>query len=184
MADKYTPLKQKYAEQIREELKGELGLSNIMAVPTVQKIVLNIGAGKTKDDANLMNELVDTLAQITGQKPVITNARMAVSNFKVREGMPVGLMVTLRGKKMWYFLDKLINIALPRTKDFRGVSPKSFDGNGNYSLGIKDQTIFPEIDTSKNIRLHGLQISIITSTNKDSEASLLLKKLGMPFRAN
>ncbi len=180
----HLPLKEKYVGEIKAQLKEELGLTNLMAVPTVEKIVFNIGAGKTKDDANLMKELVETLTVITGQKPIITNAKLAVSNFKVREGMPVGLMVTLRGQKMWYFLDKMINIALPRTKDFRGVSPKSFDGNGNYTLGLRDQSIFPEVDTSKNIRLHGLQISIITSTNNDVHGRMLLKKLGMPFKAN
>lgn len=176
------PLKEKYLTEVRPALAKELEIENPMAIPKLEKIVLNIGAGKAKEDQGFMDELQETLAAITAQKPVLTNAKVAVSNFKIREGMPVGMRVTLRKEQMWAFLDKLINIALPRSKDFRGVSDKSFDGRGNYSLGINDQTIFPEVDTSKNIRLHGLQISIITSAETDEAGRALLKQLGMPFK--
>ena len=178
----YKPIKQKYEEEVVPALMSEFNIKNVMAVPTLKKIVINIGAGKAKEDKSLMDELVDTVATISGQKPVVTRSRMSVSNFKVREGMDVGIKVTLRRDRMWDFLDRLINISLPRTKDFRGVSSKSFDGKGNYSLGIDDQTVFPEIDTSKNIRLHGLQISIITSATDNESGKSMLKKLGMPFR--
>lgn len=176
------PLKVKYETEIKEALKKELGLENVMAVPKLEKITLNIGAGKAKEDNGFMDELAETLGIITGQKPIMTKARMSVSNFKVRQGMAVGIKVTLRGEKMWSFLDRLINIALPRTKDFRGISAKGFDRKGNYTMGINDQTIFPEVDTTKNIRLHGLQISIITSAQDDKAGFALLKALGMPFR--
>ncbi|MFW5702861.1 MAG: 50S ribosomal protein L5 [Candidatus Dojkabacteria bacterium] len=185
MADKkieVKPLKQKYLEEVRPSLQKELGIENVMAIPKLEKIVLNIGAGKAKEDKAFMDELQETLGVIAAQKPVLKSAKAAISNFKIREGMPVGMSVTLRGERMWAFLDKFINIALPRSKDFRGVSSKSFDGRGNYTLGINDQTIFPEVDTSKNIRLHGLQISIITSAQSDDHGRALLKALGMPFK--
>lgn len=183
MADKLQKtLKEKYETEVRSTLKKELGIENEMAVPKIEKVLINIGAGKAKEDSGFMDELADTVAQITGQRPVVTRAKMAVSNFKVRAGMPVGIKVTLRRERMWSFLDKLINISLPRTKDFRGVNGKSFDGRGNYTMGINDQTIFPEVDTTKNIRLHGLQISIITNADNDEAAFALLKELGMPFK--
>jgi large subunit ribosomal protein L5 len=181
---KQLSLKEKYETKVKPNLAKTLGLKNHMALPRLEKIVINVGAGKAKEDSSFLDELTETLATITGQRPVITKSKTAISNFKIREGMPIGLKVTLRRHKMWDFLDKLINISLPRTKDFRGLSPKSFDGQGNYSLGITDQTIFPEIDTSKNIRLHGMQISIITSANNDETSLKFLKELGMPFRKN
>lgn len=177
------PIKEKYFTEVRAQLTKDLDIKNVMAVPKVEKIVVNAGVGKAKDDSNWIDEVADTIAQITGQKPIITKTRMAISNFKIRAGMPIGVKVTLRGDMMWSFLDKLINISLPRTKDFRGINPKAFDGKGNYSLGITDQTIFPEVDTSKNNRLHGLQISIITSAATDEVGYALLKALGMPFKA-
>jgi large subunit ribosomal protein L5 len=160
----------------------EFKIENVMAIPTVEKVIINSGVGKAKDDNSILDEVFETITNVAGQRPLITKAKKAVSNFKIREDMPIGVKVTLRKERMWYFLDKLINIALPRTKDFRGVSTRSFDGNGNYSLGIADQTIFPEVDTSKNIRLHGLQISIITSAESDELGHALLKHLGMPFQ--
>jgi large subunit ribosomal protein L5 len=176
------PLKDRYVQEISKQLASDLKIKNDLALPSFEKVVVNIGAGKAKEDESLIGELSEMLAAITGQKPRVNKARIAVSNFKIREGQPIGLTVTLRGKRMWYFLDKLINIALPRTKDFRGISDKSFDGRGNYSLGLEDQTIFPEVDTSKNIRLHGLQISIITTARDDESGLALLKAIGMPFR--
>jgi large subunit ribosomal protein L5 len=180
--NKIMPLKEKYEKVVREELKSELGIENVMAIPNLEKIVINVGAGKAKDDSSIITEMEEIVAAISGQKPVITKAKIAVSNFKIREGMPIGLKVTLRRDRMWFFLDKLINITLPRTKDFRGVSYKSFDGKGNYSLGMDDQTIFPEVDTTRNHRLHGLQISIITTARDDESGYKLLEKLGFPFK--
>lgn len=176
------PLKQQYKQDFVKELKKELKKENVMAVPNLEKIVINVGAGKAKEDEKLLDEIADVLMLITGQKPIITKAKEAISNFKIKKDMPIGLKVTLRNDRMWFFLDKLINIALPRTKDFRGLKTKSFDGAGNYSLGIKDYSIFPEVDTTKNIRLHGIEVSIITTTDDNEEAKVLLKKLGMPFK--
>jgi len=175
-------LKEKYNTEIKKELATELNLKNIMSVPTLDKIVLNIGAGKAKDDTTLIPELIETLELITGQHPLVIKSRIAVSEFRLKKGIPIGLKVTLRSDRMWFFLDKLINISLPRTKDFRGISAKAFDGRGNYSLGITDQSIFPEIDGSKNNRLHGLQISIITTADNDVAGKMLLKKLGLPLK--
>lgn len=183
MADTIKPLKQKYETEVIPELKKEFGIDNVMAVPKIEKIVINSGVGRAKEDSSILGELEKDIAAISGQKPIRTRSKQAVSNFKIREGMDIGLKVTLRQERMWYFLDKLVNIALPRTKDFRGVSPRAFDRNGNYSLGIEDQTIFPEIDTTKSVRLQGLQISIITNTFSDEQAFALLKKLGMPFKS-
>lgn len=182
MATEFKPLKDKYNTVVAPELKKELNIANVMAIPQIEKIVLNVGLGRAKDDSTIIPEVQESIALIAGQRPVVTNAKEAISNFKIREGMPIGLKVTLRGDRMWFFLDKLINIALPRTKDFRGISSRSFDGRGNYSLGIQDQSIFPEIDTSKNIRLYSLQLSIITTAGNDDNARLLLSKLGMPFK--
>jgi len=181
MSTTVTRLREKYKKEIVKQLTEELKIKNPMAVPNLEKIVLNVGAGKTKDDNTLLDELVANITNISGQKPIVTRAKIAISNFKVREGLQVGIKVTLRGDRMWFFLDKLLNIALPRTKDFRGVPAKAFDGKGNYSLGIRDYTIFPEIDTTKSIRLHGMQVSIITTATNDEDSKVLLKLLGMPF---
>lgn len=176
-------LKEKYFKEVREQLAKELDIKNPMAIPHIEKIVINAGVGKAKDDSSILDEVAETIGIITGQRPVITKTNVAISNFKIREGMPIGAKVTLRKDMMWSFLDKFINISLPRTKDFRGINPKAFDGKGNYSIGITDQSIFPEVDTSKNNRLHGLQISIITSATTDEAGFALLKALGMPFKA-
>lgn len=176
-------LKEKYYDEVRGKLAQELGIKNPMAIPRLEKIVINAGVGKAKEDSSILDEVAETMGIITGQKPVITKTSVAISNFKIRQGMPIGAKVTLRQDMMWSFLDKFINISLPRTKDFRGINPKAFDGKGNYSIGITDQTIFPEVDTSKNNRLHGLQISIITSATTDEAGFALLKALGMPFKA-
>ncbi len=178
----YIPrLKKLYNKKIREELKKELKLDNIWAVVNLEKIVINVGLGDGKDDKNLIEDLTKDIALIAGQKPIATKAKKAISNFKIRAGQNIGIKVTLRGDRMWEFLDRLINIVLPRVKDFRGVSLKAFDGHGNYSLGLKEHTVFPEIDTNKVTKPHGLQINIITKNGSDEATKLLLTKLGMPF---
>ncbi|MCA9385821.1 50S ribosomal protein L5 [Candidatus Dojkabacteria bacterium] len=174
-------LKKEYSDKYKLELLKELGLDNIMSVPKVEKIVINTGLGEAKNNGSLIDAMVEDIANITGQSPVVTKAKTSVSNFKIREGMPIGVMVTLRGIKMWFFLEKLIHIVLPRVKDFRGVSPKSFDGNGNYNFGLKDQFVFPEIDSSKVTRPQGIQITISTSATNDDHARALLSKLQFPF---
>lgn len=176
-------IKKEEYNKIKSELIKELNISNVMAAPKFDKIVVNVGAGSAKDDNSLLEQLVDDITKITGQKAVITRSKKAISNFKLREDQPIGVKVTLRGDKMWDFFDKLVTVVLPRVKDFRGVSYKSFDGNGNYSMGLADQTVFPEIDTTKVMKYHPLQIVITTSAKNDDEGYLLLKKLGMPFRA-
>lgn len=175
-------LKEKYLKEIKPALQKELGLSNTMAVPRLEKIVLNMGLGEATQNVKLMDPLVNDLATIAGQKPVTTRAKKSIAAFKVREGMPIGAMVTLRGDKMYEFLDRLIAIALPRVRDFRGVSTKSFDGRGNYTLGMRDQLIFPEIDYSKVDKLKGMNVTIVTSAKDDNHARALLKQFGMPFR--
>ncbi len=182
MEQKHKPLKLKYTDEVRKTLAEAMSIKNQMAIPSIEKIVINVGAGKAKEDNTVIPEVETVIAAITGQKPVVTRAKKSVSNFKLREGMPIGVKVTLRGGRMWDFLDKFINITLPRTKDFRGIDNNSFDGKGNYSIGIKDQTIFPEVDTTKNNRLHGLQISIITTAVSDEAGYRLLELLGMPFK--
>jgi large subunit ribosomal protein L5 len=160
----------------------ELGYTNLLQVPRLQKIVLNMGLGEAIQNAKVMDSAVAELTAISGQKPVITKARKAIANFKLREGMTIGCMVTLRGPRMYEFLDRLLNLALPRVRDFRGVSDRSFDGRGNYSLGVREQIIFPEIDLDKIDKVRGMTISIITSARTDAEGKALLKALGMPFR--
>lgn len=178
----YTPrLQKKYEEEIRPELKKSLKLDNVMAVPTITKIVVNSGLGEAKDDNTAIEEMVRDMALITGQKPVVTRTKKAISNFKIRENMDIGVKVTLRRDNMWDFLDRIISITLPRVKDFRGISAKAFDGNGNYSLGFREQTVFPEVDATKVSKLRGLQVIICTSASKDDDARELLKLLGMPF---
>lgn len=175
-------LKTKYIEEIRAELQKELGIKNVMAIPKLTKIVINSGVGEAKNDKTLIDEMVRDMAMLAGQKPVITMVKKAVSNFKIKENMPIGVKVTLRGDMMWYFIDRLISIVLPRIKDFRGLPNKAFDGRGNYAIGIKEQTTFPEVDPTKVSRLHGLQVIICTSSPDTEGARLLLEKLGIPFQ--
>ena len=161
----------------------ELQITNTMAVPRLHKIVINMGVGDATQNSKIMDPAVNELAQISGQKPVVTKAKKSIAAFKVREGQAIGAMVTLRGQKMYEFLDRLISITLPRVRDFRGVSTKSFDGRGNYTLGLKDQLIFPEIDYAKVDKMKGMNVTIVTTAGSDNEARTLLKHLGMPFRA-
>jgi large subunit ribosomal protein L5 len=174
--------REKYDKEIKESLKKELGIANPMAVPRLEKIVINMGLGEATQNVKIMDPLVADLAAITGQKPVTTKAKKSIAQFKVREGMPIGAMVTLRGDKMYEFLDRLVSIALPRVRDFRGVSSKSFDGRGNYTLGLRDQLIFAEIDYAKVDKLKGMNVTIVTTAADDNGARSLLKAFGMPFR--
>jgi large subunit ribosomal protein L5 len=175
-------LKEKYHSEIKQALQKELGVENSMAVPRLEKIVINMGLGEATQNSKMLDPLVADLASIAGQKPVTTRAKKSIAAFKVREGMPIGAMVTLRGDTMYEFLDRLISVALPRVRDFRGVSTKSFDGRGNYTLGVRDQLIFAEIDYSKVDKLKGMNITIVTSAQDDNSARALLKQFGMPFR--
>jgi large subunit ribosomal protein L5 len=175
-------LKEQYLKQVVPALTKEFGYKNVMAVPKLEKISLNIGLGDATQNAKLMDGAVNEMGQIAGQKPVVTKARKSIAAFKLREGMSIGCMVTLRGDQMYEFFDRLVNVALPRVRDFRGVSTKSFDGRGNYTLGIKDQLIFPEIDYNKVEKVKGMNICITTTAKSDSEGLALLRHLGMPFR--
>jgi len=175
-------LRERYNKEIKQALQKELKLENPMAVPKLDKIVVNMGLGEATQNNKLLDPLVNDLAQIAGQKPVTTKSKKSIAAFKVREGMSIGAMVTLRHDKAYEFLDRLISIALPRVRDFRGVSTKSFDGRGNYTLGLRDQLIFPEIDYSKVEKLKGMNITIVTTAEDDNSARALLKAFGMPFR--
>ena len=175
-------LREKYLKEIKPALQKELGIENTMAVPRLEKIVLNMGLGEATQNVKLMDPLIGDLAQIAGQKPVTTKAKKSIAAFKLRVGMPIGAMVTLRGDKMYEFLDRLISTALPRVRDFRGVSSKSFDGRGNYTLGMRDQLIFPEIDYSRVEKLKGMNVTIVTTAKDDNHARALLRHFGMPFR--
>ncbi len=175
-------LKQHYQKTVIPALVKEFGYKNVMAVPKIQKVSVNIGLGEATQNAKLMDGAVNELGQIAGQKPVVTKAKKSIAAFKLREGMAIGAMVTLRGDRMYEFLDRLMNVALPRVRDFRGVSSKSFDGRGNYTLGVRDQLIFPEIDYNKVEKVKGMNISITTSAKTDAEGLALLKQMGMPFR--
>jgi large subunit ribosomal protein L5 len=177
-------MKDRYRSEIVPALREQFGYANVMQVPKVTKVTLNMGTGEAIQDAKAMEEAATQLGQITGQKPQIRRARKSVANFKLRTGMPVGLRVTLRGERMYEMLDRLISIALPRIRDFRGVAPGSFDGRGNYNLGVKEQIIFPEIDYDKIDRIRGMDIAITTTAKTDDEGRALLKLLGMPFRAS
>jgi len=174
-------LAEKYKKEITPRLQEKFGYKNVMEVPRIEKVVINVGVGEAKQDYKLMEAAVSELRTITGQQPLIKRAKKSVAGFKVREGMPVGCSVTLRGAKMWEFLDRMISLALPRIKDFSGVSPKAFDGRGNYNLGLKEQLIFPEIDYDKVSRVRGMNITIVTTAKTDEEALSLLKEIGMPF---
>ena len=176
-------LKAKYHTEIKPALQKELGLKNTMAVPRLEKIVLNMGLGEATQNVKIMDPLIADLAAIAGQKPVTTKAKKSIAAFKLREGMPIGAMVTLRGDTMYEFLDRLIAVALPRVRDFKGVSSKSFDGRGNYTLGLRDQLIFPEIDYAKVDKMKGMNVTIVTTSADDNGARALLKQFGMPFRA-
>jgi large subunit ribosomal protein L5 len=175
-------LKEKYQKEIRPALQKELGLNNLMAVPRLEKIVLNMGLGEATQNVKIMDPLVADLASVAGQKPVTTRAKKSIAAFKVREGMPIGAMVTLRGDIMYEFLDRLISVALPRVRDFRGVSTKSFDGRGNYTLGMRDQLIFPEVDYARVDKLKGMNVTIVTTAKDDNQARALLRQFGIPFR--
>ena len=175
-------LKEKYQAEIRPALQKELGLDNLMAVPRLEKIVLNMGLGEATQNVKIMDPLVADLASIAGQKPVTTKAKKSIAAFKVREGMPIGAMVTLRGDIMYEFLDRLISVALPRVRDFKGVSTKSFDGRGNYTLGMRDQLIFPEVDYARVDKLKGMNVTIVTTAKDDNQARALLRQFGIPFR--
>ncbi len=176
-------LRDRFEKEVRPALMKEFELKNPMAVPKVEKVVVNMGVGEATQNAKLLDPAANELGQITGQKPVITKAKKSIAAFKVREGMPIGVMVTLRGDRMYEFLDRLINVALPRVRDFRGVSTKSFDGRGNYTLGLRDQLIFPEIDYAKVEKQKGMNVTIVTTAKSDDQARALLRGLGMPFRA-
>ena len=175
-------LKERYQKTVIPALTKEFGYTNLMAVPKLQKISLNIGLGEATQNGKLMDGAVNELSQIAGQKPVITKARKSIAAFKLREGNPIGCMVTLRGDRMYEFLDRLVNVSLPRVRDFRGISSKSFDGRGNYTLGVKDQLIFPEIDYAKVDKTKGMNVTITTTARTDAEGLALLKGMGMPFR--
>jgi len=177
-----TRLKEKYQKEVVPALTKEFGYKNVMAVPRLQKIVVNMGLGEATSNAKIIDTGADELARITGQKPVTRRSKKSIAQFKVRKGMPIGAMVTLRGDRMWEFLDRLISIALPRVRDFRGVSPRGFDGRGNYTLGLKDQLLFPEIDYMKVDKARGMNISVVTTAKTDEESRKLLQLLGMPFR--
>ena len=178
----YVPrLKQRYNDELRDRLKDELGVDSIMQVPRITKITLNMGVGEAKTDAKVLDQAIEELSTIAGQRAQMRRARKSVAQFKIREGMPIGARVTLRGDRMWEFLDRLISIALPRIRDFRGLSPSSFDGRGNYSLGLREQIIFPEIDYDTIKEIRGLDVAITTTAETDEQAEALLRGLGMPL---
>jgi len=175
-------MKERYQKEIAPALMKALNLENVMQIPRVEKVVLNIGLGEAMDNAKAMDAAVNDLVQITGQKPVVTKARKSIANFKLREGRLIGAKVTLRGEKMWSFMDRLMNIVLPRVRDFRGISADAFDGRGNYTLGLKEQLIFPEIEYDKIDKVRGMEITIVTTAPDDDQARALLTMLGMPFK--
>ena len=175
-------LKERYTKEIAPAMGKEYGYKNVMAIPKLEKIVINIGLGEAIQNAKLLDNAADELSQIAGQRPVITRAKKSIASFKLRQGMPIGCSVTLRGERMFEFLDRLVNTALPRVRDFRGLSTKSFDGRGNYTLGLRDQLIFPEIDYSRVSKIKGMNISVVTTAKTDDEARTLLRLFGMPFR--
>jgi len=175
-------LRERYQKEVAPALMKSLNLTNVMQVPRIKKVVVNVGVGEALDNPKALEAAVEDITKITGQKPVITKARKSIAAFKLREGRAIGVKVTLRGERMWDFLDRLMNIALPRVRDFRGVPPDAFDGRGNYTLGLREQLVFPEIDYDKIDKLRGLEISIVTSARTDEEGRQLLKLLGMPFK--
>jgi large subunit ribosomal protein L5 len=175
-------LQEKYQTEVRDQLMQEFSLGNVMQVPRVEKIVVNVGVGsETQDNSKALDAAVGDMTIITGQKPVVAKARKSISNFKLREGKPIGVKVTLRGQRMWAFLDRLVNVALPRVRDFRGVPSESFDGRGNYTLGLREQLVFPEIEYDKIDKVRGLEITVVTTAGDDEQGRRLLQLLGMPF---
>ncbi|MDU2065018.1 MAG: 50S ribosomal protein L5 [Sporomusaceae bacterium] len=176
-------LKDKFVSEIAKEMMTKFGYKNVMEIPKVEKIVINMGVGEAVGNPKVLDAAVADLTQIAGQKPVVTRAKKSIAAFKIRQGMPIGTKVTLRGDRMYEFLDKLINVSLPRVRDFRGISPKAFDGRGNYTLGVKEQLIFPEIDYDKIDKIRGMDIIIVTTAKTDEEARELLRLMGMPFSA-
>lgn len=177
-------LREEYNKTLKKELAKELGLTNLMEVPTLKKIVINVGAGAAISEAEALEEIVGLVTQISGQKPIVNKARKAVSAFKVREGMEIGVSVILRGNRMWEFFDKLVNVVFPRTKDFRGLEVSAFDGSGNYSIGIEDHTVFPEIDANNIRKIRSLEVTIVTTAKDDKSGKALLDKFGFPFKKN
>jgi large subunit ribosomal protein L5 len=177
-------LREKYVGEVVPALKNEFGYKNVMAIPKIEKVVVNMGLGEATQNAKVIDVAVDELARITGQKAVIRRAKKSIAQFKVRQGMPVGATVTLRGARMYEFLDRLMSIALPRVRDFKGISPKGFDGRGNYTLGLRDQLLFPEIDYMKVDKARGMNVSVVTTAKTDEECRKLLQLIGLPFRAN
>jgi large subunit ribosomal protein L5 len=177
-------LRERYEKDVVPALTKEFGYGNVMAIPKIAKVVVNMGLGEATQNAKIVDTGADELGRITGQKPVVTRAKKSITQFKVRKGMPIGTMVTLRGERMWEFLDRLISVALPRVRDFRGVSPRGFDGRGNYTLGLKDQLLFAEIDYMKVDKARGMNISVVTTAKTDEESRKLLQLLGVPFRAS
>ena len=177
-------LRDRYSKEVAPALAKEFGYKNVMAIPKIEKVVVNMGLGEATQNAKIVDTGADEITRITGQKPVVRRAKKSIAQFKVRKGMPIGTMVTLRGDRMWEFLDRLISIALPRVRDFRGVSPRGFDGRGNYTLGLKDQLLFPEIDYMKVDKARGMNIFVVTTAKTDEESRKLLQLLGMPFRTN
>ena len=175
-------LKEQYKSEVVPTLMKAMELQNVMQVPGIEKVVINIGLGEAMDNPKAMDAAVADLMLITGQRPVITKARKSIANFKLREGRAIGAKVTLRGEKMWAFLDRLLNIVLPRVRDFRGISPDAFDGRGNYTLGLREQLIFPEIEYDKIDKVRGMEITIVTTAQTDDQAAIMLQMLGMPFR--
>jgi large subunit ribosomal protein L5 len=178
----YTPrLKERYLTELRERLRGELGLSNVMQVPRPEKVVVNMGVGDAARDAKIMDGAIKDLSTITGQKPAVRRARRSIATFKIRQGMPIGAAVTIRGDRMWDFLDRLLSVVLPRIRDFRGLDPKAFDGGGNYTLGVTEQLVFPEVDYDDIDATRGMNITIVTTARNDDEGRALLTALGFPF---
>jgi len=175
-------LKERFEKEVRTSLMKEFGFTNPMQVPRLEKVVVNMGLGEAINNGKVLDASVDQLAQITGQKPVVTKARKSIANFKLRQGQSIGAMVTLRGDRAYEFLDRLMNIALPRVRDFKGVSPKAFDGKGNYTLGVREQIIFPEINYDNVEKIKGMNITVVTTARNDEEGRALLRSLGMPFR--
>ena len=175
-------LRDRYSKEVAPALAKEFGYKNVMAIPKIEKVVVNMGLGEATQNAKIVDTGVDEVSRVTGQKAVVTRAKKSIAQFKVRKGMPIGTMVTLRGERMWEFLDRLVSIALPRVRDFRGVSPRGFDGRGNFTLGLKDQLLFPEIDYMKVDKARGMNVSVVTTARTDHEARKLLQLIGMPFR--
>jgi large subunit ribosomal protein L5 len=182
MSDYEPRLRNKYKDEIVPQLMKDFGFTNVMQVPKLSRIVVNMGLGEAVQNAKLIESAAEELSAITGRKPIVTRAKKSIAGFKLREGMPIGVKVTLRGEQMYDFLDRLVSIALPRTRDFKGISPKAFDGRGNYTLGIREQIVFPEINYDKIDRIKGMNVTLVTTAETDEQGRALLKSLGMPFR--